>query len=88
MTENTEFVDKVSILAELWVNFRNDQNFEDFFQYNDLGMPLAYALDNDLVVGNDKTARFIEETFALLLAGLDVEDTGFKVLEDLLNEAE
>lgn len=86
--DTTLFADKVSILAELWVNFRNDQNFEDFFEYNDLGMPLAYALDNEIVVANDKTARFIEETFALLLAGLEVEDTGFKVLEDLLNEAE
>jgi hypothetical protein len=82
--KSTPFKNKVAILAELWVDFRADSNFEDFFEYNDLGLPLAYALDNDIVVGNDRTKAFIEETFALLLAGFDTEDTGFESLSELL----
>ncbi len=80
----TTFENKVAILAELWVNFRADSNFEDFFEYNDLGLPLAYALDNEIIVANDRTKAFIEETFALLLAGFDTEDTGFESLNELL----
>lgn len=88
MTDKTEFNDRVAILAKLWIDFSNDPNFEEFFNYNDLGMPLAYALDNDIVVANEKTHGFINETFDLLLAGLELEDTGFTDLNDLLNESE
>jgi hypothetical protein len=81
----TTFSNKVAILADLWLGYGQDESFEDFFQYNDLGLPLAYALDNDIVVANDKTNSFIEETFALLLAGLEQEDTGFESLNALLD---
>ena len=81
----TTFSKKVAILADLWIGYGEDESFEDFFAYNDLGLPLAYALDNDIVVANEKTNSFIEETFALLLAGLEQEDTGFESLNDLLD---
>ena len=81
----TTFSNKVAILADLWIGYGQDESFEDFFQYNDLGLPLAYALDNEIVVANDKTNSFIEETFALLLAGLEQEDTGFESLNALLD---
>ena len=80
----TTLANKVSILADLWLNYGDDETFEDFVSYNDLGLPLAYALDNNIIVANEKTIGFIEETFGLLLAGLDVEDTGFNTLNELL----
>lgn len=88
MTDKTPFKNRVAILAQLWVDFRADPNFEDFFEYNDLGLPLAYALDNDIVVANERTHAFIDETFELLLAGLEVDDTGFEELTDVLDKAE
>jgi len=81
----TTFSNKVAILADLWITYGNDEQFADFFAYNDLGLPLAYALDNDIVVGNEKTIGFVEETFALLLTGMELEDTGFESLNDLLD---
>jgi hypothetical protein len=81
----TTFSNKVAILADLWITYSQDEAFEDFFAYNDLGLPLAYALDNDIVVANEKTNSFIEETFALLLSGLEQEDTGFESLNALLD---
>ena len=81
----TTFSKKVEILADLWITYSNDPEFEDFFEYNDLGLPLAYALDNDIVVANENTNKFIEETFALLLSGLEQEDTGFESLNALLD---
>ena len=85
MTENTNtpFDTRVSILADFWLSYRNDEAFEDFVQYNDLGLPLAYLLDNGIVDKNDKAVGFINETFDLLIAGLGVEDTGFTSLNNL-----
>lgn len=83
MTETSYYV-KAQILAELWLNYRNDEEFIDFVEYNDLGLPLAYAISNEIVESTDTAQRFIEETFDLLLTGLDVEDTGFEDLDELL----
>jgi hypothetical protein len=84
MTETT-FENKVSILADLWLDYRDEEAFQDFINYNDLGLPLAYLLDNGIVDKTDKAIDFIEETFALLLSGLETEDTGFRNLNHLLD---
>jgi hypothetical protein len=74
---------KADILAELWLNYRDDQNFEDFIAYNDLGLPLAYAVSVGIVKSTEMADKFIDETFDVLLASLEVEDTGFEVLDDV-----
>ena len=84
MTNSTSYTDKCSILAELWLNYRSDEEFQDFIEYNDLGLPLAYAIDNNIVKSSEMAQRFVEETFDLFLASLEVEDTGFENLEELL----
>jgi hypothetical protein len=89
MSDNKEtlFTDKVAILADLWTNYKGDPEFQDFIEYNDLGLPLAYAIDNGIVKATDLAEQFVSETFDLLLAGLNVEDTGFEMLDDILAEA-
>jgi hypothetical protein len=72
----------------MWMNMRDAEDFEDFFEYNDLGLPLAYVLANDIAVPNSKSRSFIEETFDLLLEQLETEDSGFEELDELLNMAE
>lgn len=84
---STEYTDKVAILADLWMNYKADPEFADFIEYNDLGLPLAYAIDNGIVKSTPMSEQFVSETFDLLLAGLDVEDTGFEVLDDILDQA-
>lgn len=86
MTENTSttYSNKLAMLADLWLNYRDDVEFEDFVQYNDIGLPLAYVIANGIVDTSDIAERFINETFDLLLAGLDVDDTGFENLDELL----
>jgi hypothetical protein len=90
MTDKTETIysDRLAILADLWLNYRNDTEFVDFIEYNDIGLPLAYAISNDIVNSTDTAEKFVNETFELFLAGLGVEDTGFEVLDDILAEAE
>lgn len=81
----TTFENKCALLSELWLNYKDDEEFADFVEYNDIGLPLAYAISNGIVESTEKAERFIEETFALLLAGLEIdEDTGFEDLDDLL----
>jgi hypothetical protein len=81
---NTSVENKVSILSDLWMTYRDDEEFEDLFDYADLAFPLAYAIDSGLVKINDKIVPFIDETFELLLNSLDVEDTGFETLDEML----
>ncbi len=82
--EQTTYSNKCLILSELWLDYRNDDEFKDFVEYNDIGLPLAYAVANSIVPSTDLAEKFISETFDLLLAGLGIaEDTGFEYLEDL-----
>ena len=80
----TTFDNKCAILADLWLNYRNDDNFEDFIEYNDMGLPLAYALSEGIVTGTELANKFIDETFDLLLSGIGIEDRGFESLDDVL----
>ena len=87
MTEitTTLFSDKCQILAELWLNYRDEPEFEDFLEYNDLGLPIAYALANSIVKSTEMAERFVEETFDLLLAALEIEDDGWDSLDQMLS---
>jgi hypothetical protein len=80
----TTFENKCIILADLWLNYRDDEQFEDFIQYNDMGLPLAYALAEGIVKGTELSTKFIDETFDLLLGGLAIEDNEWDNLEDML----
>ena len=66
------------------MTYRLDTEFSDFIEYNDLGLPLAYAISEGIVQSTETAKRFIEEAFDLLLAGLDIEDTGFNSLDEVL----
>lgn len=84
----TSFENKCHILADMWMSMRDDEDFEDFFEYNDLGLPLAYVLENEIALPNKKSREFVDETFRLLLDALEIEDSGFEELDELLNMAE
>lgn len=81
----TPFSTRCEILGDLWMNYRDDEQFEDFIAYNDLGLPLAYAVSRNMAKPNTVTEDMVNESFNILLAGLEIqEDTGFESLDDLL----
>lgn len=82
MTTTTQ-ENKQNILAELWINYKQDENFTDFISYNDIGLPLAYAISAGIVKETELANKFIDETFLLLLNSLEVEDDGFENLDDI-----
>jgi len=85
----TPFSSKCEILAELWLDYRDDEDFRDFIEYNDLGLPLAYALSNNIANVTENGEAIINETWSLLLAGLSIEeDIGFETLDKLFEYVE
>lgn len=89
MSSTTPFSSKCEILAELWMNYRDDEQFADFIEYNDLGLPLAYMLSNVIVKGTNTSEAMVDETWELLLHGMGiVEDTGFETLDDMFDMVE
>jgi len=81
----TTFANKCKILADLWLTCRGDEEFAEFIEYNDLGLPLAYCKANGIINSLTPTAAtFVNEAFSLLLSGLEIEDEGFKSLSELL----
>jgi hypothetical protein len=84
----TSFETRCEILSDLWLNYKADDEFKDFIVYNDLGLPLAYAISEGVVENTPPAENFINETFELLLAGLGIEDEGFENLDEMLGLAE
>lgn len=83
----TTFENKCAILATMWMEYRDDEAFEEFIEYNDLGLPMAYIVDADLMQPGTVAKEMINETFAMLLDILEVEeDTGFESLYDIIGD--
>lgn len=86
---------KLKILSELWLNYRDEEAFEEFVDYNDIGLPLSYAIHTDIVAPSPRSDLYTQETFDMLLASLgfvdeagDIVDKGWDDLEDMLNNSE
>ena len=84
----TPFETKCGILSELWMDYRDDVNFDDLFNYGDLGFPIAYAIENGIVEETDKARAFIDELFDLLVSSMGLEDEGFEDLDDIFLSSE
>lgn len=83
----TSAKNKIKILAELWMNYRDDDSFAEFVDYNDIGLPLAYFVDSNIVDMTPRADLYLTETFDLLLASLGLEDTGFESFDEMLSQA-
>lgn len=83
----TDFSTKASILADLWINFREDEELEDFCAYNDIGLPLAYFIHTELVKPSEEAEKYIEETYNLLCASLNLDLEGtYESLNDMFDK--
>ena len=81
--QSTTFENKCAILSELWMGYRGEKKFQDFVDYNDIGLPLAFLIDEELVRAEPQAKVMVDETFELLIAAVGVEDTGFDSLDEL-----
>jgi hypothetical protein len=79
----TDFRNVCEILGELYANYKEDEDFKDFIDFNDLGLPLAYFVSEDLCEVSDDGARYITETWSLFLASMEMEDTEWQSLDQI-----
>jgi len=87
--EITKFSTICSILSELWMNYKEDKDFKEFIEYNDLGLPLAFLIDSEIVESTDQAEQYVSETWNIFLSALGVEkDTGWESLDDLFKYIE
>jgi hypothetical protein len=83
----TRFDDTVHILGDLYANYKSDENFKDFIEYNDMGLPLAFLASESLCDITSDGSRYILETWNLFIDMLGIEDTGFESLVEVFDAA-
>lgn len=82
----TSFEAMCSILGELWMDYKSDKYFKDFIEYNDIGLPIAFLVDNELAEPSKLAIQYVYETWDIFLAALEIkEDAGWESLEEVFN---
>lgn len=79
----TTLENKITILAKLWLDYKFDEEFQDFIEYNDIGLPLAYVASENLVTLNESGEKYLDETWNLFLESIGIEDVGFEDLNQV-----
>jgi len=79
----TTFENKALILGQVWMQHKTDDEMADFFAYNDIGVPLAFAFAEGIVNHTPTLEQYVNESFALFLEALNIEDAGFDDLRDI-----
>ena len=82
-----ELVDKAQIIVEFTQDHFNGGEYEDFFDYNDLGTPLAIAITQEMADLTDSGREVLEETWRNLCDLFDADATAsFESIDDLIGE--
>jgi len=67
---------------------KSDNEMADFFAYNDIGVPLAFAFAEGIVNYTPTLEQYVNESFDLLLEAISIDDAGFEDLQDLWDALE
>ena len=75
---------KYAILSDLWTGYKEEDDFADFVAYNDLGLPLAFMIEQKIVESTPVAQVYIEETFELLCESLELDsDDEYESIEEM-----
>jgi hypothetical protein len=83
----TPFSDRCKILGELWLNYREEaqtnEEWKNFFEYNDVSLPLAYLIWQDMVTPSKsgEAVIFVDETWEIFCDYLVIDP--IELYEDL-----
>lgn len=79
-----QFTDKAAVVGQLWIEFRNDEDFSKFMEYNDLGCPLAYMIAEGIVKEPTPLGQeMVEETFKMFSELIVVTEEQIDQLETI-----
>ena len=81
----TDFETICRILSEMHIAYTEEDDYVDFVEFNDLGVPLAYFINEGLATPSKEGKEKVLETWELLMAVGNKEDTGFTELADVLD---
>jgi hypothetical protein len=78
--------------AEILVQFTQDEfnsgEYEEFFDYNDLGIPLSIAITQDMVILTDAGEQLLEETWIELCNLFEADPNGeYESIDDLVGNS-
>lgn len=82
---NTEFSKRCEILSDLWMKYGHEEELSDYMEYNDLGLALAFSINEDIVKSTPVAEAYINESFDLLLESMSIEDNDFQSLDEILS---
>ena len=82
-------MNKCEILGEFWLSYKHDEQYVDYINFNDIGLPVAYVISQGVVNMTPQAESFVNESFEMLLSTLGIDDDiGFESLEDLMLRAD
>lgn len=81
----TTFSSKCEILGSLWTFYKDTDNeaWSEFFEWADLGLPLAYHVWQDLATAKPEGKAAIEDTWRVFCEMIDIDpDAKYATLKD------
>lgn len=80
------FNKRLTILSDVYLHYREDDEFKEFAEYNDLGLPLAHVCASGLADIKDSGIIYIEETYDLLVDAMGLDpDVEYDSIEDMID---
>jgi hypothetical protein len=75
---------KAEILVQFTQDSFNDETYSDFFDYNDLGIPMSIAVVQDMVILTDSGEQLLDETWKDLCLLFEADpDNEYESIDDL-----
>ena len=75
---------KAEILVQFTQDYFNSGEYDEFFDYNDLGIPLSIAITQDMVILTDSGEQLLEETWKELCLLFEANpDDEYESIDDL-----
>ena len=85
---STPYSKKCEILSTFWLNYRDQEGFEDFIEYNDLALPLAFAITENIVQSTQVAEVYVLEGWELLCGALGLDaKLNYESIDDMFLEA-
>lgn len=76
---------KAEILVQFTQDHFNSGEYDEFFDYNDLGIPLSIAITQDMVILTDDGERLLDETWIELCNLFNANpDDEYESIDDLM----
>jgi len=67
------------------VAFKEEGDYAEFVEFNDLGVPLAYFINEGLAEPSKEGREKVLETWGLLMKTVRKKDSGFTELDEVLD---